>query len=58
MADIQRVAGKLFKDAAPATIVVGDLEQLTSSFNGGIEVRGAKPEAKTAADRATPTKKP
>ena len=34
LADIQRVAARLFKDAAPATIVVGDAEQLKSSFGG------------------------
>ena len=58
LADIQRVAGRLFKDVAPATIVVGSADQLKSSFGGGIEVRGAKPEVKTVADPAMPTKKP
>src|SRR6266550_8548708 len=58
LADIQRVAGRLFKDVAPATVVVGNADQLKSSFGGGIEVRGAKPEVKTVADPAMPTKKP
>jgi zinc protease len=55
--DIQRVAGRLFKDAATATIVVGNAEQLKSSFAGS-EVKGAKPDVKTAADPAMPAKKP
>ena len=58
VADIQRVAGRLFKDPAWATIVVGDAEQLKSGLGGIIEVRGAKPEVKSAADPAVPTKKP
>ncbi len=55
--DIQRVAGRLFKDTAPATIVVGNVDQLKASFAGS-EVKGAKPDVKTAADPATPAKKP
>jgi predicted Zn-dependent peptidase len=55
--DIQRVAGRLSKDAATATIVVGNAEQLKSSFAGS-EVKGAKPDVKTAADPAMPAKKP
>jgi len=58
LADIQRVAGRLFKDAAPATVVVGKVDELKSSFGGNIEVRGAKPEAKSAPDSVMPTKKP
>ncbi len=58
LVDMQRVTGKLFKDVAPATVVVGNADQLKSSFGGGIEVRGAKPEVKTVADPAMPTKKP
>jgi len=33
-ADIQRVAGRLFKDASAATVVVGSAEQLNSQFSG------------------------
>jgi hypothetical protein len=58
LADIQRVAGRLFKDVAPATVVVGKADELKSSFGGNIEVRGAKPEAKSAPDPVMPTKKP
>ena len=58
IADIQRVASRLFKDASVATIVVGDSEQLKSGFGGNIEVRGEKPEVKTATDPAMPAKKP
>ncbi|MGZ8846812.1 MAG: M16 family metallopeptidase, partial [Pyrinomonadaceae bacterium] len=55
--DVQRVAVRLFKDASPATIVVGDADQLKSGFVGSIEVRSEKLEVKTAAD-PTPTKAP
>lgn len=58
LADSQRVATRLFKDAAQAKIVVGDAEQLKSSLGGTAEVRAAKPEVKTAADPAPPTRKP
>jgi zinc protease len=58
LANIQRVAGKLFKDVAPATIVVGNAAELKTSFGGSIEVRGAKSEVKPSADPAKPTKKP
>jgi zinc protease len=56
--DVQRVAARLFKDASPATIVVGDAEQLKSSFVGSVEMRSEKPDLKTAADPAMPAKKP
>lgn len=55
--DVQRVAARLFKDASPATIVVGDADQLRFGFVGSIEVRSEKPEVKTAAD-PTPAKAP
>jgi zinc protease len=60
--DVARVAARLFKDASPATIVVGDADQLRSGFAGNIEVQGDKPEVKTAVDpaptKAPPSKKP
>ena len=56
--DLQRVAGRLFKDAAKATVVVGNVAQLKSIFGETVEVRGAKPEVKTAPDPAAPGKKP
>jgi zinc protease len=58
LTDIQRVTARLFKDAAPATIVVGNADRLKSSFGGNIEVRGAKPAVKSATDPAMPPKKP
>jgi zinc protease len=58
LADTQRVATRLFKDAAQAKIVVGDAAQLKSSFGAIAEVRGTKPEVKTAADPVTPIRKP
>jgi predicted Zn-dependent peptidase len=57
LADLQRVASRLFKDAAAATVVVGDADQLKRSFGAVMEVRGAKPNAKTTAD-PLPGKKP
>jgi predicted Zn-dependent peptidase len=56
--DIQRVAARLFKDASPATIVVGDAEQLKPAFVGSLEMRSEKPDPKTAVDPAVPAKKP
>jgi zinc protease len=58
LADIQRVAGRLFKNAPIATIAVGNVEELKSSLGAGIEVRGVKPPVKTATDPAMPAKKP
>ncbi len=58
LADLQRAASRLFKEAAQATIVVGNAELLKPGFNGMIEMRGAKPEVKTATDPAMPAKKP
>jgi len=57
-ADLQRVAGRLFKDAAPATIIVGDAELLKPNLAGAIEMRGVKPEVKPATDPSSPAKKP
>jgi predicted Zn-dependent peptidase len=57
-ADLQRVAGRLFKESAQATIVVGNAELLKSSFGGAIEMQSAKPEAKTGTETAMPIKKP
>jgi len=55
LADLQRVATRLFKDAPPATIVVGDTGQLKSAFGSKAEVRT---DATTASDSAVPPKKP
>jgi zinc protease len=56
--DVQRVAARLFKDASPATIVVGDAEQLKAGFVGSIELRSEKFDLKNAAEPAMPAKKP
>jgi predicted Zn-dependent peptidase len=58
VADIQRVAGRLFKDASMATVVVGNAEQLKTSLGSSVEVQNDKPAMKTAAEPAMPTKKP
>ena len=46
VADVQHVASRLFKDAAIATVVVGDAEQLKTAFGPNVEVRGATAELK------------
>src|SRR5258706_291817 len=58
LADLQRTAGRLFKEAAAATVIVGDAAQLKSNLGGAIEMRSAKPEIKTVNDPAGPKKKP
>jgi zinc protease len=59
VADVQRVAIRLFKDAAIATVVVGNYEQLKTSFGNRAELRGEKLDAKRATDPAVaPAKKP
>jgi hypothetical protein len=57
-ADLQRVAGKLFKEPAQAAIVVGNAELLKSSLGGTIEMRTARPEVKTTTETITPARKP
>lgn len=56
--DIQRVAVRLFKDSARATVIVGDAERLKPFLGEGVEVRGDKPAVKTATDPVMPAKKP
>jgi hypothetical protein len=58
VADIQRVAGRLFKDASMATVVVGNAEQLKTSLGSRVEVQNENPAIKTAAEPAMPKKKP
>ena len=57
VADIQRVATRLFKDAKQAKVVVGDLEQLKATVIN-FEIPEAKPEPKTATDPQKPPRKP
>jgi predicted Zn-dependent peptidase len=55
VADVQRVATRLFKDAAIATVIVGDAEQLRESLGANVEVRNATAELKrTPATPARP----
>lgn len=58
VADLQRVAGRLFKDASIATVVIGDSEQLKTSFAGTAELRSEKPLIRNTVDPVIPTKKP
>lgn len=58
VADLQRVAVRLFKDASVATILVGDSEQLKASLGGSFELPSEKPAIKTASDPVVPTRKP
>jgi predicted Zn-dependent peptidase len=56
-ADIQRVATRLFKDAKPAKVVIGDIEQLKTTVTN-FEIPDAKPELKTTTDPQKPAGKP
>jgi zinc protease len=56
--EVQRVASRLFKDAPVATVVVGNYEQLKTSFDKNIELRGERSEVKAASDSIAPAKKP
>ena len=54
-ADVQRVASRLFKDAAMAIVVVGDADQLKASLGANVEVRPATAELKnTTSPAASP----
>ena len=54
-ADVQRVASRLFKDAAIAIVIVGDAEQLKTSLGANVEVRPATAELKnTTSPAASP----
>ena len=57
-ADIQRVAAKLFKDVAMATVVVGNQEQLKATLTGNVEFKSAiAPDTKPITP-VSPTPKP
>ena len=58
LGDLQRVGNRLFKDVPVATVVVGNYEQLKTSFGKNAELRADKLDAKTAADSVSPAKKP
>lgn len=53
-ADVQRVASRLFKDAAIAIIVVGDADQLKTSLGANVEVRAATADTKDTTSPASP----
>jgi len=55
VADLQRVATRLFKDTPQATIAVGDPAQLKAALGDKVEIRN---DAKNAVDSAAPAKKP
>jgi zinc protease len=57
VADVQRVATRLFKDAKQAKVVLGDIEQLKTNITN-FEIPAAKPELKTATDPPKPARKP
>jgi zinc protease len=58
VADLQRVAVRLFKDASVATVLVGDSEQLKAGQGGSFELQPEKPAIKTASDPVVPIRKP
>jgi len=55
--DIQRVAARLFKDAAVATVVVGDSQRLKPAFGANVELR-ENSNSGSSTDAVTPLKKP
>ena len=55
VADIQRVAARLFKDAARVEVVVADAAQLNSGLGGKIEIRNYQPDVTPA---SVPPKSP
>jgi hypothetical protein len=58
-ADVRRVAGRLFEDAASQAIVVlGNAAELKSQFDARAEVRMGQPQTKPPADASLPPKKP
>jgi zinc protease len=58
VADIQRVAARLFKDVALATVVVGNSEQLKATLTGNIEIRAAAASESKPINPVVPTPKP
>jgi len=58
VADLQRVANKLFSGAPQAKIAAGDVDQLKSVFSTNFEIRSDKPEVKSSKDSSIPAKKP
>lgn len=56
--DIQRVAARLFKDVALATVVVGNSEQLKSTITGNVEIKSAAAPENQTGRPVVPTPKP
>jgi predicted Zn-dependent peptidase len=57
--DLQRVAGRLFKDVPVATVVVGNYDQLKAAFAGNVVAPPELPNPKIIdRDPAVPIKKP
>jgi zinc protease len=52
--DVQRVASRLFKDAAIAIVVVGDADQLKTSLGANVEVRAATADLTNTTSPAAP----
>lgn len=58
VADLERVAGRLFKDVPVATVVVGNYDQLKAAFAGNVLAPPAPNPKITDRDPAVPIKKP
>src|SRR5262249_46749496 len=58
VADLQRVALRLFKDAAQARVVVADAARLSSGLGSKVEIRNYQPEVKSASDPPKSPPKP
>src|SRR5262249_45635410 len=57
-ADVQRVANRLFKDGPAASVAVGDLQSLKTTFGSNAEVFLTTPDTKNVSDPLLLPKKP
>jgi len=58
VSDVQRIATRLFKGAAVATVAVGNSQQLKAAFTDPVEVREAVSGDNATSNSVAPTKKP
>lgn len=57
-ADVQRVAARLFKDVAMATVVVGNSEQLKTTFTSNVEIKSTVVPDTKPINSSVPAQKP
>lgn len=58
LADVQRVATRLFVNANQAKVVVADADQLRSALGAKVEIRNDEPKGKSASEPASLPRKP